>query len=203
MNRLLVFLLTLALCGCEISGNDATYPGASVWQAPDKGFHFHFMQPPWRIMPPTKELLVRMLVDGFVIFTPNSDSITYHLEVRYHTAKSTELAAKAHKAKLLKAKHTVTRDLEQVKALTGEQGWDLHTSTPGYSANLHFRNIFFEDKNGKVVQFSLISQYLLTEQDVQDMVQSYSAFADDGSEVPERKPDSGVSKDSAVEGGQG
>jgi len=203
MSRLLVLWLAVALTGCEINGNDSAYPGASVWQAPDKGFHFHYMQPPWRVKPPKKGLLVRMMVDGFMIYTPNSDSITYHLEVGYHSSKSTELAAKAYKAVLLKDKHTVTKDLEKVEALTGEEGWNLHTSKLGYSADLHYRNIFFEDQNGKVVQFSLIGQYQLDDQDVQDLIQSYSAAADEGTEVPRRKPDSrvpdsGVTKDSTA-----
>ncbi len=206
MNKAVVVVvlgLAVALSGCEINGNDALYPGASVWQAQDKGFHFHYMQPPWRIKPPEKGLLVRMLVDGFMIYTPNSDSITYHLEVSYHGNKSTELAAKAVKAKLVKDKHTVTADLVQVRTLTGEQGWDLHTSKPGFSSNLHYRNTFFEDENGKVVRFSLIGQYRLDEQDIQDLILSYSATADDGTEVPERKADArvkdgGTAKDSKV-----
>ena len=202
----MVLWLAVALTGCEINGNDSPYPGASVWEAPDKGFHFHYMQPPWRIKPATKGLLVRMLVDGFMIYTPNSDSITYHLEVSYHSGKSTELAAKARKAVLLKDKHTITKDLEEVESLSGEDGWDLHTTKIGYSSNLHYRNTFFEDENGKVVQFSLIGQYQLEEQDVQDLIQSYSATADEGTEVPERKtdsrvPDSGVAQDSTAGGG--
>ena len=127
------------------------------------------------------------------------------LDIAYSGSKSTELAAKAHKAKLVTEKHTVTTDLEQVTTLTGETGWDLHTSRPGYSSTLFCRNTFFEDKNGKVVHFSFISINKLDELDVQDMVQSYSASADDGSEVPRRKLDARVfdagTKDATVGGG--
>ncbi len=201
MSRQLLFLslvtLTAVLSGCEINGNDALYPGASVWQAQDKGFHFHYMQPPWRQVPPRKGQLVRMLVDGFIIYEVNSDSISYHLEVSYSAAKTPELAAKAVKAQLLKDKHTVTTDLATVHSLDGDEGIELFSAKHAWSASFNYRNTFFTDANGKVVRFALIGLYPLGEQDAQDLILSYSASEDDGTEVPERKPDRGV-KDGGV-----
>lgn len=195
---LVVLTLTPLLGGCEINGNDSLYPGASVWQAQDKGFHFHYMQPPWRQVPPRKGQLVRMLVDGFIIYEVNSDSISYHLEVSYSAAKTPELAAKAVKAMLLKDKHTIVTDLATVRSLAGDEGIELYTSKHAWSASFNYRNAFYTDANGKVVRLSLIGLYPLDEQDAQDLIHSYSASEDDGTEVPVRKPDRGVAKDGGV-----
>ena len=187
-------LLVVLSAGCEINGNDSLYPGASVWQSSDKGFHFHYMQPPWYHKAAEKGWLVRMQVDGFMLYSAVSDSITYKLDVGYHKATSAELAAKTVKAERLKNKHRITTDLDEVVSHGGDEGWELYSTRPGFSANLYFRDTFFADDNGKIVHFAMLGAYALDEQDIHDMIRSYAAGPDDGSDVPERRPDSAVAK---------
>lgn len=193
LNKALAALAAISLlAGCDINGNDSTYPGASVFEASDKAFHFHYLAPPWRGGKPIKGALIHLLIDGFTEHEWKAEPITYDLQVAYVAGTSAAQAAAARAVSAVKVdKRTVSKEVAQVTSLTGEQGWEFHSHKSGFNYRVFYRDTFFADKNGKVVHFAMIGVFALEEQDIDDLLLSFSADADDGSEVPPRRPDAG------------
>ncbi len=179
------------LAGCDLDGNSLRYPGASVFEPPARDFHFHYLSPPWRIRPKPADLIAHLSVDVLDQFNPTSNAFSHELRLSYATGTSRE-AIDAVRLVLAKAGHSFRSEVAPVRALTGEVGWDL-LSTVQTSAGLGYhRETFFTASSGKPVRFSLTSAYPLDEQDVDDLLGSFSAAPDDGSVTPPRVRDRGV-----------
>jgi len=201
-STLAVLLLVLPLGACEINGSTQTYPGASVYQAPDNGFHFHFLSPPWRYAEKEQRHLVYLVVDSFSQFHRAGDvTISYKLWVSHDQSASAQVGAVALRDKALGAGKMMHTDLESFETLTGEQGWQYmaYKDDPKGERYYH-RDSLLTDGHGRVVLFSLTAAYPLWEQDVDDVILSFSDGPDlDDTQTPPKRPDGGPGPDAATD----
>jgi hypothetical protein len=182
----------LLLAACDLNGN-TTYPGASVFEAPDRGFHFHYLSPPWRTSSTASPFIVHLVIDE----VGQRDTTTYKLFVGYYqgTGATPQAAASGLRAAAAAATPawTITLEPKSVTTRTGEQGWEYHGYRDFAGADRFYqRETVFSDASGRLVFFSLSTVYPTTESDVDDLILSYSAAPDDGTETPARKPDAGA-----------
>lgn len=185
---------TVLLGACDINGTSQTYPGASVFQSPSRDFHFHYLAPPWRYGAPEGGLLGHLVLDPFSQFNPNDHAVSYELRVAYCAKATTQGAALAQRDVAVSAGQTVSRDVAPLTSLTGETGWELYSfkdrlTKDNTTVRLYYRDSFYATSLGKVVRFGLSGLYPVDEPDVDDLVHSYSASLDPGTDVPPRIPD--------------
>jgi hypothetical protein len=188
-------ILAVGLCGCDINGNDQLYPGASVFEAPDKGFHFHYLSPPWRFQNKEAKHLAFLVVDSYSQFHRSGEvTISHKLWIAHESAADPKAFVQSLHDKAVKEKKTISRSVKQFTTLTGEKFWDYvaHASDKK-GGNYHYRDAAFTDANGKVVSFIMLAAYELATQDIDDLLESFSAGPDDGTETPPRTPDRGAS----------
>ena len=182
--------LVLGLAGCNLNGHQ-TYPGASVWQAPDDSFHFHYLSPPWRVARP-EGILAYLVVDGANQYSARDPAaVTYKLWIRRATTQGGPHAAAT---ALSSAARTIGRTIDQqvatITTRTGEVGYEYlaHQDYPE-KGRLHQRETVFVDAAGRLVQFTAQSLYELDTADMDALLQSFSTGPDEGTETPGRKPD--------------
>lgn len=189
-------VVAVGLCGCDINGNDLLYPGASVFEAPDRGFHFHFLSPPWRFQDKEAKHLAFLVVDSYSQFHRSGEvTISHKLWIAHESAAADpQTFVQSLRQKAVAAKKTVSRDVAQLTTLTGEKGWDYVAHAPdNKGGRYYYRDAAFSDANGKVVSFIMLAAYDLATQDIDDLLESFTAGPDDGTVAPPRKPDRGAS----------
>jgi hypothetical protein len=177
-------ILSALLAACDISGAGQTYPGASLYQSPSRDFHFHYLAPPWRHGNPEAGKLVHLVVDNFGQFTTTDKALTHQVWASYSSEASTRAAADVVAAELTQAGRTITRPASEVGSLGGDRGWQLFAQRDVSTGRFYYRECLFEAGSGKVVRLSLTGFYPLDEQDIDDLVLSFSAGADPGTQVP-------------------
>lgn len=186
----LVPLLALAfvLVGCDINGTGQVYPGASVFQAPDRSFHFHFLSPPWRYKPHATGEIVHLVVDSFSQFNddPKDLSITHKLWVKAATSADPRSAVQVLRDEARTKTRTITRDLHQVTTLTGEKGWQYLAYRDEKTGRFYYRDSALALGSSAAVLFSFVAAYPLDEHEIDDLVQSFSAGPDPGEDTPPR-----------------
>jgi len=187
-------LIGLALLtACTINGNAQTYPGASVYQAPGGKFHFHFLAPPWRYKPKEAKHLVYLVVDSTSQFKRSGDiSINHKLWISYDPGTRPETVVSDLRDKAVAAGKTLHRDLESFNTLTGEQGYQYmaYKDDAKTGDRYDYRDVTFTDIDGHVVLFAMVAAYSLWDQDMDDVILSYSAGPDtDDTESPSRRFD--------------
>jgi hypothetical protein len=187
LSLVLVLALPLALTACDLDGNAQVYPGASVYEAPDRGFHFHYLSPPWRQLATDRnKWLVHLVVDE----PGKEDSTSHKLWVGYHKGTVPKTAADQLRDESKNKGHTISSDVAKITARTGEEGWECHAYKDYPTAGRFYqRHVVFADSSGSLVHFSFWTAYPTDEQDIDELVLSYSAGPDDGTETPSRKPD--------------
>jgi hypothetical protein len=191
-------IVALLLAACDLSGGQ-TYPGASVYEAPDRGFHFHYLSPPWRTNPTSAPFLVHLVIDE----VGQRDTTTYKLFTGYYIGGGATPQAAAHALRAAAAAATpawtITLEPASVTTRTGEQGWEYHGYRDFAGADRFYqRETVFTDATGKLVVFSLSTVYPTSESDVDDLILSFSAAPDEGTETPARKPDAGAQQPDSV-----
>lgn len=182
--------LLLALAGCDLNGNDLRYPGASVFQAQDGGFHFHFLAPPWRYQKKEPKHIVYLVVDSYSQFNRSGGeevTISHKLWVSYGTQASPRAEMEYLRNRAVTGGKIVETDVASFETLTGEEGWSYVThKDEGEKGRFYYRDAGFLDASGKVIQFSMTAAYPLDVQDIDDLLCSYSAGPDDGTPTPRR-----------------
>jgi len=189
--RPLYTLLTLALlAGCDLNGNELRYPGASVFQAPDGGFHFHFLAPPWRYQKKEPKHIVYLVVDSYSQFNRSEGeeiTISHKLWVSHGTQATPRAEMEYLRSRAITGGKIIETDVASFETLTGEEGWSyVAHKDEGEKGRFYYRDAGFLDASGKVIQFSMTAAYPLDVQDIDDLLRSYSAGPDDGTPVPRR-----------------
>jgi hypothetical protein len=183
--------VTLLSAGCEINGGPLTYPGASVFEPPARDFHFHYLSPPWRHRAAPADLLALLAVDVYDQLNPTGDALSHELRVSYGTGDN-RATIEAARAVLAKAGHAFRGEITAIRALTGEEGWDLLSTVQTPIGIAYHRETAYTASSSKPVRFALTAAYPLDEQEVDDLLQSFSAGPDPGSVTPPRVKDAGV-----------
>lgn len=184
IRRLQTVVWLLLLVGCDINGTSLAHPGASIYQAPDEGFHFHYLSPPWRTASGEAQLLVKLVVDAYGEFSPSDDKLSHILRISYGATSSPfEEARLARDAAMAKG-HVSPEVPAALVSLTGQAGWQFfsHQETP--DDRNYFRECFYLDALGRVVRLALAGAFPMDEQNVEDLVLSYSSGPDDGTATP-------------------
>jgi hypothetical protein len=184
--RRALLLLCLALPGCDLNGRELDWPGASVYQPPSKDFHLHYLAPPWQNEAPGPGELGRLSIPA-TAQGPGTISSSHLLKILVMKVGSPLAAAEAQRQNELNVRHTLGRDLTRITTLTGEEGWDLQSYQDLPQGRAHYRESFFPTAlPGQVARLSLLSAYPTDENDIEDLLASYSAGPDPGTPGPER-----------------
>jgi len=191
MVRQATLLLLAVLAGCDINGGPLTYPGASVFEPPAHDFHFHYLSPPWRLRTPPADLIALLSVDVFDQFNPSSSALSHELRISYGTGSSRD-TIEAARTVLLQGGHQLRGEITALRALTGEQGWSLLSTVQTPAGVAYHREAAFTASSQRPVRFALTAAYPLDEQEVDDLLQSFSAGPDPGSVTPPRVHDLGL-----------
>ena len=184
----LALAIVVSVAGCELSGNGQDYPGASVFEAADEAFHFHYIAPPWARMPARDGAMAFFIVEidsGLL----GVSEVTHQLWVSYAPEGNPLAAALRRQQQLSAAKHVVTRPLGEIVSRTGEIGQEILTEKGEPAARNYFRDSFFADKNGRVIHFRLSAIDPTDHLDVDDLLRSFNAKAGNGENVPNKRPD--------------
>jgi hypothetical protein len=176
----------LLLACCDINGGQQLYPGASIYESPTRSFHFHFLAPPWHREPPPSEVLVYLAVSILSQFNLENQSISHHLQVTFGSEREARREADVAQEKATRDGRIISRTISSVTSLSGEQGWEFHAFKDRSSGRQYFRDSFFSDGEKRIVHFSLTSAYPLDDQDMNDLIFSFSAGPDPGTKVPPR-----------------
>lgn len=184
--RRALLLLWVALPGCHVNGRQLDWPGASVYQPPGGDFHFHYLAPPWRQEAASPGELGRLSIPASAQ-GPGTIASSHLLKILVTSSGSPRAAAEAQRQNEVNARHTLSRDLAPVTTLTGEEGWDLQSYQDLPPGRAYYRESFFATASpGRVARLSLLSAYPTDENDIEDLVASYSAGPDPGTPGPEK-----------------
>ena len=178
------------LAACDINGNTTDYPGASVYEAPDKGFHFFFLAPPWRGAQPQPALLVHLAVSGPYQLPDSKDYTAFDLQVSYLKAATLLKGVQVLTSAAAKEGITVSKDAVLVASRSGEVGWELSGHKDEKNGRVFHRFSLFADLNGRVVLLHLRSYLSLAHRDLDDLVFSFTAGPAPEVDTPARVPDS-------------
>ena len=192
MVRRAIGILVLATLGsaCDLNGGPLTYPGASVFEPPARDFHFFYLSPPWRHRPTPADLLALLAVDVFDQFNPSSNALSHELKVSYGVGTSRD-TIEAARAALAGAGHAFRGEITPIRSLTGEAGWDLLSTVQTANGIAYHRETTYTASSQKPVRFAITAAYPLDEQEIDDLLKSFSAGPDPGSVTPPRVRDSG------------
>jgi hypothetical protein len=188
-------LLPLVFAGCGLNGAQQLYPGASVYESPRHDFHLHYLQPPWRQAKAESGKLLHLAVDNFGQFQSSDKAMTHQLWVSYVPGSNAQQAIAGLVTEATQAGRAITVDAAQVACLTGERGWQLFAQKDQAAGRFYFREVVFPSSAGNLVRLSLTAFYPLDEQDIDDLVRSFSAGSDPGTDAPPRNPDAGVTRE--------
>ena len=179
-------LCCVLLVGCDFSGSGHPYPGASVYEASDKSFHFHYLAPPWKkgqVENPSD--LAYFFVDTERQYN-RSDPITisHKLWIREARGATPELAIQAYRGGAAAQGYTNYHDVTPFKTRSGAEGIQYMAYNDQAEGRFFFRESLMLDANQRIVRFSFYTAYPVHDQDIEDLVLSFDAAPDDGTETP-------------------
>jgi hypothetical protein len=191
MSRPLVLAIValLVLGGCGLDARSLTYPGATVFQPPTKDFHFHYPAPPWDVDPNPQDALIQLSVKA-TYQAPGTVDYSHQLRVVRVVGTSTADAAAAQVQAEAQAKHVITAGPTPITSMTGDPGTDLQSYEDLPQGRGYFRKTFFATKTAiegsMIVELALHSAYPPNEQEVEDLVLSFSSGEDPGTPGPDK-----------------
>jgi hypothetical protein len=188
-------LLAVLLAACDINGTGQPYPGASLYQSPNRDFHFHYLAPPWRHGKPEAGKLVHLVVDNFGQFTSTDKALTHQLWASYGSAATSREVADSAALELTQAGRTLTVPVSEIVSLGGDRGWQVLAVRDVPTGRFYYRECVFTAMAGVPVRLSLTGFHPLDEQDIDDVVLSFSASVDPGTQVPPAHLDAAVRQD--------
>lgn len=167
----------LAAAGCDLNGNELIYPGASIYEAPDRGFHFFYLSPPWRSQVPEEGHLLYLVVDSFGA----EHTITHKLWVGYSEISSKpRLAAELMRNDALKMGRSITTGVSEFETQSGDTGFEFTAFHDEATGRFYYRDALFLDVHGKLVLFQLVAVDPLDDPDIDDLILSFATGPNPG-----------------------
>jgi hypothetical protein len=173
MVRALLGAAAILAAGCDLNGGAQVYPGAVGYEAPGADFRFYYLAPPWRPAAAEADVLVHLAIDVFGQFTSTDKAVSHELRVSY-AAGFARGVVEAQRDALVRDGATARREVGPLRSLTGESGWDFEAERATSKGQVYYRETAYTTVAGKAVRFSLRAAYPTDEQDVQDLLESFS-----------------------------
>jgi hypothetical protein len=182
-------LAVLLIGGCGLDARSLTYPGATVYQPSTKDFHFHYLAPPWDVDPNPQDALIQLSVKA-TYQAPGTVDYSHQLRVVRVVGTSTADAAAAQVQQEKQLSHVIALGPTPITSMSGDLGTDLQTYEDLPQGRGYFRKTFFATKTAvegsMIVELALHSAYPPGEQEIEDLILSFSSEADPGTPGPEK-----------------